>query len=188
MPGEATCGDVAVVQTHARGYLLAAIDGVGHGSAAATAAQIAAGVLRANAARPVVPLVQCCHEALRATRGVAMSLASVDAESGRLAWVGVGNIQGTLQRRGRGAARAPEVLLQRSGLVGCNLPALQASTLALQDGDVLGLATDGIHESFCERVLDCGTPQSVADTTLAALGRITDDALVIVAHIAVPSR
>jgi hypothetical protein len=45
LPGESESGDLGVVAAHADGALLAAIDGVGHGDAAAAAARAAADVL-----------------------------------------------------------------------------------------------------------------------------------------------
>ena len=45
LPGEARSGDHAVFVTRARGALVAAIDGLGHGEEAADAADIAADVL-----------------------------------------------------------------------------------------------------------------------------------------------
>ena len=39
-----------------------------------------------------------CHDRLRATRGVVMSLASLDQERGILTWLGVGNVAGVVFR------------------------------------------------------------------------------------------
>jgi len=46
----------------------------------------------------LVSLVQKCHEALRPTRGVVLSLALIDFQLGTLTWLGIGNVQGVLIR------------------------------------------------------------------------------------------
>ena len=183
MPGEVLCGDVAVVTERDSGYLVAAIDGVGHGEPAFEAARAAADVLVEHASEPLVALVERCHAALRGTRGVAMGVAAIHSERRRLTWLGVGNVQGLLQHAASEAGQVGDVLLQRAGLVGGRLPRLHAHTLALRDGDVLALATDGIHADFTAGVIGTGAPQHVADRTLAALGLPTDDALIIVAQL-----
>jgi phosphoserine phosphatase RsbX len=183
IPGELVCGDVPVICPHEDGLLLAAIDGVGHGEDAASAARVAAGVLQAHAADPVVTLVQRCHTQLRATRGVAMGIVSIDARSARLTWIGIGNVQGLLQHDGSERRHRLDVLLQRSGLVGSSLPPLQATTLPVVCGDLIALATDGVRDTFQQGLVEKGPPQRVADATLATHGRVTDDALVIVVQI-----
>ena len=78
-PDQVESGDRHLVAPFRAGVLLAAVDGLGHGSEAALAACTALEVLEAHRAEPVVELVRRCHKALAATRGAVMSLASVDA-------------------------------------------------------------------------------------------------------------
>ena len=71
-----------------------------------------------------------CHEALRNTRGVVLSIVSVDLAHGSLRWLGVGNVR-ALVRRGS-AAPGPESaeLLLRAGVVGAGeLPTLKTSVI-----------------------------------------------------------
>ena len=84
-----------------------------------------------------------CHERLRDTRGVVLSLGLF--ATGSLTWLGVGNVDGVLVRSGSGA---PEQLLVRSGVVGRRLPSLELSRLTVARGDTLILATDGIDQGF----------------------------------------
>src|SRR5206468_11760132 len=79
-------GDVHVVAPLPNGALVAVIDGLGHGAEAAAVAHVAARILQANAAEPVLALVQRCHEDLRKTRGVVMSLASFNAKDSSVTW------------------------------------------------------------------------------------------------------
>src|SRR5690349_17718969 len=77
LPGERESGDLHIVKTFATGILVGAVDGLGHGPEAAVAARAAVSVLEEHAEEPLIPLVKRCHEALRRTRGVVLSIASI---------------------------------------------------------------------------------------------------------------
>src|SRR5690242_15989422 len=77
-PGESVSGDLHLVADTARGFLVAAIDGLGHGQEAFSAAATAVEILRAHRNEGVIHLMQLCHDSLRGTRGVVMSLVSID--------------------------------------------------------------------------------------------------------------
>jgi serine phosphatase RsbU (regulator of sigma subunit) len=186
-PGESVSGDRAVVQPLPSRVLMAAVDGLGHGEAAASAAAISVDTLKNHAEEKPEELVRRCHEALKRTRGVAMSLASIDARSGMMTWLGVGNVEGLLLRT---ASSPPtrEVLLMRGGVVGYQLPPLRVSQLPISLGDLLVFATDGIRSDFTaglpldDPLLRHQDVQEIADRILARFGKTTDDALVLVAR------
>src|SRR6476646_10760418 len=146
VPGEQVeSGDLSLVHCTANRALIAAIDGIGHGKIAAHAARTAAKTLEsADDSLSLIELVQKCHEALRATRGVVLSIASIDFRRNLLTWIGVGNVQGVLIRCSDNGRAASEALLLRPGVVGSQLPNLQAATLLISQGDTLAVATDGI--------------------------------------------
>ena len=180
LPGQPASGDLNVVKSFPDGVLIAALDGLGHGEEAAIAAAVAAATLQTYAAEPVTDLVQRCHEALRATRGVAMSIASFCVSRGLLTWLGVGNVEGVLLRRGFLRAKTEVPLLLRSGVVGFHLPSLDVEVLPISAGDTLIFATDGIHSDFARGLARNCPPQKAADKILARHGKTTDDALVLV--------
>jgi negative regulator of sigma-B (phosphoserine phosphatase) len=182
LPGQPASGDINVVKSFTDGVLIAALDGLGHGEEAATAAAVAAATLETHAAEPVMTLVQRCHEALRATRGVAMSIASFNVSRGMLSWLGVGNVEGVLLRRGSGRTEAEMPLLLRAGVVGFQLPSLDVEVLPLSAGDTLIFATDGIQSDFARGLARNSPPQMAAEKILARHGKATDDALVLVAR------
>ncbi len=184
-PGEHVSGDRALVKPFPQGVLAAAVDGLGHGEAASNAAGIAIATLEIHAAEEPTALVQRCHQALRGTRGVAMSLASINASDGMMTWLGVGNVDVQLLRV---SASPPtrEALLMRGGVVGYQLPPLRAYHLSVIAGDLLIFTTDGIHSDFA-RGLTAGDPllrhqpvQEIADRLLVRFGKTADDALVLV--------
>lgn len=182
LPGQPASGDISVVKAFSDGVLIAALDGLGHGEEAATAAAVAAATLEAHAAEPLMTLVQRCHEALRATRGVAMSVASLNVARGLVTWLGVGNVEGVLLRRGSVRAEAEMPLLLRAGVVGFQLPALDVEILSISAGDTLIFVTDGIQSDYARGLARGFPPQKAAEKILARYGKATDDALVLVAR------
>jgi negative regulator of sigma-B (phosphoserine phosphatase) len=178
-PGEIESGDLHLVAHFAEGVLIAVMDGLGHGPQAADAARVAASTLLHEPYESVTNLMQRCHAALRKTRGVVLSLASIDAEANLMTWLGVGNVDGALFRADRSAR---ESIPQRSGVVGYELPALRATKLPIARGDTLIFVTDGISSDFsAESWLD-GHPQQIADHILSRYAKASDDALVLVAR------
>ena len=182
LPGQSQSGDRHLVRCNRNGLLVAAIDGIGHGADAADAAKAAASILKACADEPIISLVEQCHEKLRSTRGVVLSLASVDPAHGMMTWLGVGNVQGVLARADGKNGNPKETLLLRAGVVGSRLPPLQATVLPVAKGDTLFFATDGINGDFAENLSVLGNPQRAADRILERYRLGNDDALVLVAR------
>lgn len=181
LPGQLNSGDLQVVKLFPGGALVAVLDGIGHGQEAAYAATAAGAILEAHAREPVIGLIGRCHEGLRFTRGVAMSIGSLDVSQGTITWLGVGNVQGVLLRRGLPPA-AEESLLLRGGVVGVQLPSLKAAVLPISTGDTLIFATDGIHSDFARELARNYSPKRAAENILAKHVKTTDDALVLVAR------
>jgi len=181
LPGEGESGDQHLVCCNQSGILVAAIDGIGHGAEAANAARAAVTVLRNGVGEPVIPLVMTCHERLRATRGVVLSIASVDLRHGLMTWLGVGNVHGVLVRADKKLTQ--ETLLLRGGVVGDHLPQLQAAVLPVGQGDLLVFATDGIRADFTGTLSALENPQRAADRILKVFGNGSDDALVLALRI-----
>ena len=180
MAGQTVTGDLHLVQYFKDGVLLAAIDGVGHGDEALAAAEAAVSVLKTRAEEPVIFLVKSCHMALAKTRGVVMTLASLNWFERTLTWIGVGNVEGRLLRADSSAGQPSESVLLRSGLVGYQLPALQAGVLPIGSGDLFVFATDGVHAAFDEGINLAESPQIIANRILNRCFKGTDDALVLV--------
>ena len=178
--GERRSGDRAVLVAYDGGALVAAIDGLGHGGGAADAAAVAAEVLSAHPDDDPAHLIEACHRAMAHTRGAVMTLAWFDLESGRLAWTGVGNVEGRLVHAAAGFGAPTEGALTKGGVVGYNLPSIRVTSTDLDPGDVMVLATDGIDSRFAEAIVQGGSAQEVADRILAEHGKPTDDALVVV--------
>ena len=182
LPGEEVSGDQHLVQPFANGALVAVVDGLGHGQDATTAAKIAVGTLTNFPGESVIALVRRCHEALTRTRGAVMTLASFNMLDGTMTWLGVGNVEGVLIRADTKATPPAENVLLRGGVVGYQLPALQASVVPASPGDLLILASDGIRSNFGQNLIATDTAQQIADRILAQHFKGTDDALALVAR------
>jgi phosphoserine phosphatase RsbX len=182
LAGQAESGDSHVVKELPQGVLVAVVDGLGHGHEAAAAAMEAVATLERHAQEPVVSVVKHCHEALRLTRGVVMSLAMFHRLDQTMTWLGVGNVEGLLVRASPAGAPQRKMLLLRGGVVGDQLPPLSAAILPVKPGDTLILATDGIRTGFAYDLSMNDTPQQLAGRILATHAKGTDDALVLVAR------
>jgi negative regulator of sigma-B (phosphoserine phosphatase) len=178
--GEQRSGDRAVLVAYDGGALVAAIDGLGHGGDAADAAARAAAVLAERPDEEPIRLIEACHAALARTRGAVMTLAWFDLVEETLSWTGVGNVEGRLVHASAGPRAPTEGALTKGGVVGYNLPAIRVTGTDLEHGDVMVLATDGIDSGFARAITAGGSAQDIADRILAAHGKDSDDALVVV--------
>lgn len=183
MTGESLSGDIATVQTTSTRCILAVIDGLGHGPEAAAAAAAAARVVERNRAEPLEALLLLSHEHLAESRGVAATLAIIDGETGRMDWLGVGNVNGVVLRADETARpRTSGVFLCR-GVLGYLLPKLHVpAPLQLEHGDHIVIATDGIRGDLTAALRPELPVDRLAETVLADQATSEDDALVFVAR------
>ena len=187
--GEGRSGDLAVFAPSQRGGLVAVIDGLGHGDPAADAAELAAAIIERHADEPPQRLLERCHEELRRTRGAVMTLAWFDLEARTMEWTGVGNVEARFVRAGAGSDARHDSPVVLGGVVGYNLPQVRMGTVALEPGDAVALATDGVAADYSVS-LESGVPaQQLAERVLERHGKGTDDALaVVVRYLGPPAR
>jgi phosphoserine phosphatase RsbX len=173
-------GDLHIVVPFPGGALVALIDGLGHGQEAFAAAAAAAAVLQTHGGEPVVALVERCHDALRKTRGAALSLASFDSHNSSMSWTGVGNVDAILlSAKSTPPRRRMASLAPGSGIVGFRLPPLRSEAHPVSPGDILIMTTDGVRSGFQERVAAGSPPQEMAAGILAEFAKGSDDARVV---------
>jgi negative regulator of sigma-B (phosphoserine phosphatase) len=184
LPGEDVSGDLAACMPVGDGALLATIDGLGHAPEAAKAAEIARDTIAAHSSEPLASVLRHCHVGLARTRGAAITLARVQCGAGMVQWVGVGNVEAYLVRRGEGghgSMVASAVLF--GGTAGYRLPRLRDSVAEVRVGDLLIMATDGLDRHFVPEVATARPVDRVAAAILDRHARATDDALVAVARV-----
>ncbi|MQY17309.1 SpoIIE family protein phosphatase [Nocardia macrotermitis] len=183
LPGQRVSGDrVVVLDAGGDSVLFAVVDGLGHGPAAAEAADRAAQVLSDNRAEPLDVLALLCHRALAETRGAALTLALFDSGD-RVHWLGVGNVESRIVAAAPGKPAVRAAALLTAGIVGYRLPQnLQTQTVPVRVGDLLLMATDGIVADFADTI-DLARPTSeITADILADHSKNTDDALVLAAR------
>lgn len=169
-------GDLHIVAPFQGGALVGIIDGLGHGPEAAVAARAGVDALRLDPAQPVLQLIEDCHRAVRATRGLVLSLASIDAIRGEVSWAGVGNVEAVIFPPGKD--RPLDRIVPRSGVVGYRLPPMRAVTLPIAPGSTIVFGSDGLRHDFVDQAVvdDLG---SAADYLLETFGKTDDDATVL---------
>jgi negative regulator of sigma-B (phosphoserine phosphatase) len=177
---ESRSGDRHVVLPSADGVLIAGIDGAGHGAEAAAAAMVAVATLEAHAFESPIGLLVRCHEELKGSRGVVMTIAFIHLRDRTLTWAGVGNVEAVLFHGIGKYAANPDRALLRSGVIGYRLPPVRAEVLPLKPFDTLVIVTDGIKPNFDEGLSLADDLQAIADGILARHHNPTDDALVLV--------
>ena len=179
-PGEAACGDASVVEVVPGGACLAVIDGLGHGPQAAIASAAAVASLRGACGRSLPDVFRACDEALRATRGVVMTVVQISDSPPTITWAGVGNIEAVLIRADRAAVPPREALLPRGGVVGFNMGPVHPFARILAPGDTVVFGTDGVAFRQLGSLLPGEDLALTAQRFLANAFLGTDDALVLV--------
>jgi len=154
-------------------------DGLGHGPFAEKAARAAVEYVAGHLAEPLPALFAGCDQAIRRTRGVALGVAVVDEEAGRLTHAGVGNTRAMIVRGGRVVFH----LSSNYGIVGAGYRKLTPETVPLSPGDLVILYTDGIKgrvDVSAYHDAQRGDVGQLAERILQDWGRETDDAAVLV--------
>ncbi len=183
-PGEQVCGDhLVAVDVPGGAALFGVMDGLGHGAAAATAAQRAGDVLRHHPTEPLHVLIQLCHHALAATRGTAMTLARIDFRADTLSWVGIGNVTANLVAKAPTGVEVRSAALLARGIVGYRIPeTILTHDISISPGDLLVIASDGIAEDYLDSIDFAASAAAIAEQILAEHSKQTDDALVLAAR------
>lgn len=147
--GESQCGDAWAIVVDAQRAVVLVADGLGHGPVAAVAAEAASQALVTSAraaSQGPADLLQRAHGALRATRGAAVAVATLDATLDALRFAGIGNVAGTL-----GAVENPSAwrsLVSLNGIVGHQMRSPNEFPYAWAPGTLLVLATDGVRPQW----------------------------------------
>ena len=134
------CGDQCAYWQSDIKMALCMADGLGHGEHAQKAAKAAVDYAAGHLWEPLPTLFAGCDRALRHTRGVAMGIAIVDQQAGRLTYLGVGNPRAVV------VGTRNLWLSNNHGIVGAGCKTLSSQTVPLCSGDLVILASDGVEE------------------------------------------
>jgi anti-sigma regulatory factor (Ser/Thr protein kinase) len=137
--GEWNCGDAWSVVRTSDGVQAVVVDGLGHGSEAARAADEALRVVRECEGWSPARTIEAAHGPLRATRGAAIAVAEIVASQRIVRFAGIGNISGAIVARGESKS-----LTSYNGTVGVALRKVQEFTYPWSDDSCLVLHSDGL--------------------------------------------
>ena len=175
MSGESVCGDAWAVRRFGDATAILVADGLGHGPAAAEAAESAIAVFTSRAYGGPEEVLRACHGALKKTRGAAVAVAWLDGTHVRYA--GVGNLAAQIV-----SASGVANLVTHNGTIGYEAPRFHAFSYPRPPGAQLVVCTDGISSRYR---LDGYPGITRRHPTLAAallyrdFGRRRDDATVV---------
>lgn len=178
--GETANGDAWSAAVIADTATIGVADGLGHGPIAATASATAARLFAAGGEAPLDRLMEDVHRALRPTRGAAVGIARIHIGLGRLEFIGVGNIAGTIVRDD-GARKT----VSQPGIVGHEMRKLQTFSYPWDASSVVVLQSDGVSASWSAASypgLMQREPAVIAAVLYRDHCRGTDDATVVVAR------
>ena len=136
------CGDSGIVKLYNNTCFIALIDALGHGRNAHKVASSAEDYLNANYQNDLTSLMTGLHNCLKETRGAVASICKLHIPSGRLQFVGMGNV--TTRILGRNNIR----LVSSDGVIGYIISKPKEQSLEITSNDVLILHSDGISEHF----------------------------------------
>jgi phosphoserine phosphatase RsbX len=183
-PGEEACGDYPIAAPAGdSSAVFGVVDGLGHGAAAAEAAECAAEVVLHDAGQPLEELIRLCHKALTETRGAAMTLARINFDQRSLQWIGVGNVTGYVVAKSPKGVDVRSAARLAGGIVGFRLPeTLLAEEVPIGPGDLLVIASDGITKDHLDNIDFATSATDIAERILAQNSKEIDDALVLAAR------
>jgi anti-sigma regulatory factor (Ser/Thr protein kinase) len=177
--GELLSGDGVLVTELDGAALIVVVDGLGHGREANVAAKAATRLVRKEPSLDLSDLMRRVDAHLQGTVGAAVSLCTIDLDSGLVRYVAVGNtvlrIEGDRSRR----------IGAMTGTVGSRLKVPRVETASLASGDVLLIHTDGISERLTLEdypQLRYQSPETVVEKILSRYGKTHDDATVLAAR------
>lgn len=181
MKGETRCGDAILVLPGMTRSLYMVVDGLGHGAQAAEAADEAVLTVQGCAQEPAAEIITRTHDALKKTRGAAMSVAIVEHEKKLITYSGIGNVSGSIV-----SGTSSRSMISQNGTLGAILPRVHEYTYPFQDRSFLVMYSDGLNTK-CSTVgfpgLLSRPAQLIAGVLYRDFSRRRDDATVLLASL-----
>jgi anti-sigma regulatory factor (Ser/Thr protein kinase) len=153
-------------------------DGLGHGSDAAVAAELAVAIALRPGAGEAGERIAAVHAGLRSTRGAAVALAAIDPVAGSLRFSGIGNVTAVLED-----ATGRHNLVSMNGTAGHHARTVREFGASWRPESLLILHTDGLTSRWdlaARPGLAQRHPATIAATLLRDFARGNDDAAAVV--------
>lgn len=139
-PGEQVCGDAWAYHDSPERTLTMIVDGLGHGWAAAEAAQEAIATFHARIKCSPGEILGYMHDALRKTRGAVAAIAEILPKQRMVTFAGIGNITAVLL-----SPLKSQSLMSHNGTLGSVASRTQAFHFEWKPDSVLILHSDGLQ-------------------------------------------
>lgn len=181
LQGEDVCGDSYLAIPGGSRSLYMVVDGLGHGFGASQAAVEAVKAVKISSHESLTEIMMSTHNALKSTRGAAMSVAMVDHDRLTLKYAGVGNVSASLAN-----GSATRGMPSQNGTLGAILPKIIEYTYPFDPGTHLLMFSDGLT-SKCGlggyQGMQNRPPGLLAGLLYRDFSRKRDDATVLVASL-----
>lgn len=138
-PGETVSGDGWSAVTAGGRTAVCVVDGLGHGPAAAEAADQARVVFGRTATGTPTDILDALNRALRSTRGAAVAVAIADASAGTVRFGGIGNIGAMIL-----TPSGLRTMVSHNGIVGHQMRRVQEFEYPWAPGATMVLHSDGL--------------------------------------------
>ena len=180
--GEIVCGDGYFIQMEPTLSIYMLVDGLGHGEGEADAAAEAVATVSQFCGESTAEIIVRTHNALKKTRGAAMSIAIVDHERLVVRYAGVGNVSASLI-----TGASSRSLVCQNGTLGAVIPRVpQEYTYPFEPNTVLLMFSDGLT-SKASPIAYPGLlnrhPALISGVLFRDFSRRRDDATVIIGRI-----
>lgn len=119
------------------------VDGLGHGPAASQAAQKAKEVFNKSTIKSPAALIEEIHNALKGTRGAAISITKIEPRNKQITYAGIGNLSALIISPDRHRS-----LVSHYGIVGYSIRKIQELNDYFERNDLLVLHSDGISNRW----------------------------------------
>lgn len=179
-PGETVTGD-AWAWSDQSGITVLVVDGLGHGLSAADAAGKAVGAFQKSSVMDCVNTAKDIHRALLSTRGAAIAIARVGQPGGDVAYVGVGNISGSVYSGGK-----LRKMISHNGIAGHAQPRFASFSYSATAPALILMHSDGLSSRWdlaSDPTLPSRHPALIAGVLYRDNRRLTDDNCVVVVEI-----
>jgi anti-sigma regulatory factor (Ser/Thr protein kinase) len=181
LASEQASGDAVAVRESRDRFVALAADGLGHGTFAADAANLAVDTFRQAHSFEAEDLAASIHAALRATRGAAIGIMTMDLPAHVSTFCGIGNIAGSLNSLGQS-----KKLTTLNGTAGLVARRIQGFQYPYARDTLLIMHSDGISHSWAlEKYpgLAQAAPMLIASVLYRDFGKARDDASILVARL-----
>jgi len=182
--GEEVCGDGFAVADDQELPAVMVVDGLGHGLGAADAARLAGRAFEAAPSLPPGAQIAAIHDALRGSRGAAVSVARIDRNRKVVTYSGLGNVAGTIVADG-----TSRHMVSANGTAGHAAGRIHEFAYPWSDDAVLVMHSDGLTSRWqMERYpgLPGHHPILVAGVLYRDWSRGRDDVTVVAARLRAP--